>query len=53
MFMHCMESVRIQRFSGPYFPGLGLNTEVYGLSLRIQFKCGKMRIRNTPDTGMQ
>ena len=29
MALHCMESVRIQSFSGPYFPVLGLNTEIY------------------------
>ena len=33
---------------GPYFPafGLGLNTERYEVSLRIQSECGKMRTRN-------
>ena len=33
-------------FSGPYFPAFGLNTEGY-VSLRIQFKCGKMRTRKS------
>ena len=28
-------------FSGPYFPAFGLNTERYGVSLRIQSECGK------------
>ena len=32
-------------FSGPYFPAFGLNTERYGVSLRIQSECGKMRTR--------
>ena len=32
-------------FSGPYFPTFGLNTERYGVSLRIQSKCGKRRTR--------
>ena len=27
---HCMKSVRIWSFSGPYFPAFGLNTERYG-----------------------
>ena len=30
-------------FSGPYFPAFGLNTERYGVSLRIQSECGKIR----------
>ena len=30
-------------FSGPYFPIFGLNTERYGVSLRIQFEYGKIR----------
>ena len=33
--LHCMKSVRIQSYSGPYFPDFGLNTERYGVSLRI------------------
>ena len=33
-----------------YFPAFGLNTEIYGVSLRIQSKCGKMRTRITPNT---
>ena len=31
--------------SGPYFPAFGLNTERY-VSLRIKYKCGKIRTRN-------
>ena len=31
-------------FSGLYFPAFGLNTERYGVSLRIQSKCGKIFI---------
>ena len=41
--LHCVESVHIQRFSGPYFPALGLNTERYGVSLRIQPECEKIQ----------
>ena len=26
--LHCVKSVRIQAFSGPYFPTLGLNKEI-------------------------
>ena len=25
--LHCMKSIRIQSYSGPYFPAFGLNTE--------------------------
>ena len=32
-------------FSSPYFPAFGLNTERYGVSLRIQSECGKIRTR--------
>ena len=28
-------------FSGPYFPVFGLNTEIYGVNLRIQSDTGK------------
>ena len=38
----------------PHFPTFGLNTERYGVSLRIQSECGKMqgkmRTRITPYT---
>ena len=32
-------------FSGPYYPAFGLNTERYGVSLRIQSECGIIRSR--------
>ena len=48
--MHCMKSVRIRSFSGPYFPAVELNTERYGVSLRIQSKCGKIRTRKISNT---
>ena len=44
---HCVKSVRILSFSGPYFPAFGLNTDKYFLSLCIQSKYGT---RNTPNT---
>ena len=47
---HCVKSVFIQSYSGPYFPAFGLNTERYGVSLRIQSECGKIRTRITPNT---
>ena len=45
-----MISVRIWNFSGPFFLSFGLNKERYGVSLRIQFKCGKIWIRKAPNT---
>ena len=48
--IHCVESVRIRSYSGPYFPAFGLNTERYSVSLRIQSECEKMRTRITPNT---
>ena len=32
------------------FPAFGLNTESYRVSLHIQFECGKIRTRKTPET---
>ena len=32
---HCVKSVRIRSYSGPYFSALGLNTERSGASLCI------------------
>ena len=47
--LHCVKSVRIRSFSGPYFPTIGTNTERYGLLLRIQSECGELRTRKTPN----
>ena len=49
-FKHCVINVRIQNYSGPHFPALGLNTERYGVSLHIQSECGKFRTIITPNT---
>ena len=46
---HCMKSVPIRSYSGPYFPAFRLNTEIYSVSLRIQCKCEKIRTRITPN----
>ena len=35
-------------FPGPYTPAFGLNEERYGVSLRIQSECRKIRTKNTP-----
>ena len=42
---HCVKSVQIRSFSGPYFPVFGLNAEIYEVNLRIQSKYGKMQTR--------
>ena len=31
IYSHCVKSVRIRSYSGPYFPAFGLNTERYGV----------------------
>ena len=38
---HCVKSVRIRSYSGPYIPAFGLS---------IQSECGKIRTRITPNT---
>ena len=48
-YFRCGRSVRIRSYSGRYFPAFGLNTVVYGVSLRIQSECGKKRTRTTPN----
>ena len=55
--LHCLRSVRIRSFSGPYFPAFGLNTKSYfilrscsSVSLSIQYECRKIRTRKSPDT---
>ena len=40
--VHCVKSVRIQSFSGTYFPAFG--------KFSIQSECGKIRTRKTPNT---
>ena len=51
-WMHCcvVKSVCIRSFFGPHFPAFRANTERYGVSLRIQYKCGKIQTRKTPNT---
>ena len=48
--LHCVKSVRIRSFSGPYFSTFGLNMERYNVSLCIRatvkkYQPGKLRIR--------
>ena len=45
-----VKGVRIRSYSGLYFPAFGLNTESYGVCLRIQSECQKIRTRITPNT---
>ena len=46
-----VERVRIwSSSSGPYFPAFGLDTERYGVFLRIQSECEKIGTRETPNT---
>ena len=49
MHSQCLKSVRILSFSSPYFPTVRLNTEIYGVSVRIQSKWGKIWTRKTPN----
>ena len=44
------KSVHIRSYSGQYFPAFKLNTQRYGVSLRIQSECGKIRTRISPNT---
>ena len=36
--LHCVKSVRIRSFSGPYFSAFGLNTEIYGIDVSMSRK---------------
>ena len=48
--MHCVKRVSIRSYSGQHFPAFGLNTERYGVSLRVHIQCEKMWTRITPNT---
>ena len=47
---HCLKSVRIRSFSGPYFAAFRLNREINSVNLHIRSECEKMRTRKTPNT---
>ena len=47
---HCVKSVRIRSFFGPYFPAFGVNMKRYFISLRIQSEYGKIRTSKIPNT---
>ena len=42
--MHCVKSVRIWSYSGPYFPALGLNTEIKSKLTESKLTLYKVRI---------
>ena len=50
IYMHCVKSVRIRTFTGPYLITFGQIMEIYGVSLCIQSECGKVWNRKTPNT---
>ena len=45
----CIKIVRVSSYSGPHYLTLGLKTERYSVSIRIQSESGKMRIWITPN----
>ena len=47
---HCVKSVGIRSFSGPYLPAFGLNTERYKVSVHIQAECWKIWTRKCLNT---
>ena len=47
---NCVKCACIRSFSGPYFSAFRLNIERYRIFLRIQYKCGKIQTRKTPNT---
>ena len=50
LFFQWVKSVYMRSYSGPHFPTFGLNTERYGVYLRVQSECGKIRTRIAPNT---
>ena len=48
--IHCVKSVPIRSYSGPYFPAFRLNKERYGTTLHIPSKCEKIRTRKALNT---
>ena len=48
-FTHRKKCPYLEFFSGPFFPALWLNTEVYSVSLRIQSECGKTWTAKAPN----
>ena len=46
---HWVKNVHFQSFSGPYFPAVRLNTDIYSVNLHIQSGCRKIRTKKTPN----
>ena len=46
---HCVKSLRIRSFSGPYFSAFGLTMKIYPVNLRILSECGKIETRKAPN----
>ena len=44
---HWVKNVHFQSFSGPYFPAVRLNTDIYSVNLHIQSGCRKIRTNNS------
>ena len=49
--IHCVKGVRIRRYSGSYFTAFGLNTERYGISLRISVQLRENASQNNSKYG--
>ena len=48
LITHCVKSVEIRSFSGPYFPVFGLNTEICGVISAFSPNTGKYGSEKTP-----
>ena len=46
----CLNNVRMQSFSGPYFPAFGLNSGIYSVNRHIHSEGVKIWTRKTPNT---
>ena len=45
--LHCVKSIPIWNYYGPYFTAFGLKMEIYEINVRIQSECSKIRTRKT------
>ena len=49
--LHCVKSIQIRSFSGPYFPVFELNTAIYFVNLGIQSEYREIRTRKNSVLG--
>ena len=49
---HCVKRVHIRSYFGRHFHAFRLNTERYGVSLRIQSECGNNADQNNSEYGL-